>query len=59
MGKSRPRGDLTAVCSSLGRARRGRCQALLLGTDGRMGMAQNCSRLHIRKNLFTMRVVKH
>jgi len=29
------RGDLTAPCSSLRRGSRGRCWALLLGTDGR------------------------
>jgi len=36
--------DLTAPCSALRRRSRRRYQALLLGTNGRMGMAQSCTR---------------
>jgi len=39
--KWRLKGNLTAPCSSLRRGSRGRCPALLLGTDGRRGMVQN------------------
>jgi len=40
MEKRRPRGDLTAPCSSLRRGSRGRCCALLL-VDGRAGTAES------------------
>jgi len=42
--KGRPRGDLTALCSSLRRESQEGCWALLLGTDDRMGMAQSCAK---------------
>lgn len=42
--KRKPRDDFTAPYSSLRRRSRGRCQALLLETNGRMGMAQSCTR---------------
>jgi len=38
--KRRPTGDLTALCRALRRGCRGRCQALLLGIDGRVRTAQ-------------------
>lgn len=37
---------------------RGECRALLLGIHGRMGTVQSCTRLDIKKNFFTVRVVK-
>lgn len=36
--------NLTALCSTLRRGCRERCWALLMGTDGRVGMAQSCTR---------------
>ena len=35
-------GDITAPCRALVKGRRGRCQALLLGTDGRVETAKTC-----------------
>jgi len=42
--KRTSRGDLVSFCSSLRMGSRGRCQALLLINDGRMGKAQICTR---------------
>lgn len=42
--KRRSRGDLIAFCSTLRMGSRGRCQALLLVTNGRREMAQICTR---------------
>jgi len=39
--KRRPRDYLIALCSSLRRGSRGRCQALLLVTNGRMRTQHN------------------
>lgn len=39
--KKQQRHDLFAPCISLGRGSRGWCQAVLLGTNGRSGMAQS------------------
>lgn len=38
------KGDFTALQSSVWRGSRGRCQTLLLGTSGRVGMVQICTR---------------
>jgi len=42
---------------------RGRCEVLLLGTNGRIGMAQNCNRGRVGvgtgKHFCTMKVVRH
>lgn len=38
--KGRPTGDFIALCSSLRRQSRGKCWALPLVTDGRIGIAQ-------------------
>lgn len=59
-----PRRDLTALCSSLKRESRGRCQAVFLGADGKTcdnstKLCKERFRLGIRKKLFTTRVVKH
>lgn len=60
--QSRLRGNLTALCSFLGRKTRERCRTLLPVNRA----CRNSTKLHqqrltlnIRKNFFTMRVVRH
>lgn len=63
--KKRPRGDLLALCNSLGRGSTGGDAGLFsLGSDHRMHgngteLHWEMFRLGMRKNFFTVRAVKH
>jgi len=65
LGKRRPRGDLIASCSFLGRGRgEGGAELLFLGSSDTTGgtgskLGQGRFRLDMRKHFFTKRVDRH
>lgn len=61
MGKRRLRGNLLALCISLRRRSREKCQSLLSGypCQNRWEWHTAADRLNIRKKFFTVKVAKH